>query len=184
MQHPKSVASRTAFDILTVESGEESGDEVVSEPEVVSAVSCVQLFYDIISTSLSRLIPMLAERRRLSHPGQPSGRLQRRPVEKRRYRAVDLHQGATRMSHYHHRPLHLLRIPKPGNRFPFLKSFALSSPQSPCPLWRTLIHHEPKHLHRRKMAILPSPARALRGQNLPENHIVLHLFLTAHSQQQ
>ena len=43
MQLPKSVASRTAFDILTVESGEESADEVVSEPEVVSAVSCVQL---------------------------------------------------------------------------------------------------------------------------------------------
>jgi hypothetical protein len=43
-QSKSSVASRTAFDVLTVESPEESEDEVVSEPEaVVSAVLCVEL---------------------------------------------------------------------------------------------------------------------------------------------
>jgi len=42
-QSKSSVASRTAFDVLSVESGEESEDEVVSEPEaVVSAVVCVE----------------------------------------------------------------------------------------------------------------------------------------------
>jgi hypothetical protein len=41
-QSKSSVASRTAFDILRVESGEESEDEVLSEPEaVVPPLSCV-----------------------------------------------------------------------------------------------------------------------------------------------
>lgn len=43
-QNKSSVASRTAFDVLSVESGEESEDEVVSEPEaVVHPVVCVAL---------------------------------------------------------------------------------------------------------------------------------------------
>ena len=46
-QSKSSVASRTAFDVLTVESGEESVDEVVFDPEeaVISASSvvCVEL---------------------------------------------------------------------------------------------------------------------------------------------
>src|ERR1700760_1537910 len=43
-QSKSSVASRTAFDILTVESGEESEDEVTSEPDaVISSVVCVEL---------------------------------------------------------------------------------------------------------------------------------------------
>lgn len=43
-QSKSSVASRTAFDVLSVESGEELEDEVVSESEaVVSAVVCVEL---------------------------------------------------------------------------------------------------------------------------------------------
>ena len=43
-QTKSSVASRTAFEVLTVESAEESEDEVVFEPEaVVSAVVCVEL---------------------------------------------------------------------------------------------------------------------------------------------
>jgi hypothetical protein len=43
-QSKSSVASRTAFDVLTVESAEESEDEVVYEPEaVISAVVCVEL---------------------------------------------------------------------------------------------------------------------------------------------
>src|SRR5712671_5291063 len=43
-QNKSSVASRTAFDILTVESGEESEDEVLSEPEVpLPPVQCVEL---------------------------------------------------------------------------------------------------------------------------------------------
>ncbi len=179
LQQSKSsaVASRTAFDVLTVESGEESEDEVVSEPEVVlSTVACVDLF---ISTPLPSLIPVLAERRRPNHPRHPE-RLQRRPVEKRSYRTVHLHQGVTRMSRYPHRPPHLLRIPKPGNLFPFPKGLPPSSPQGACLSLRTLTHHEPKHLHLHKMAIQPSP----HGQHLSENHRVLHLFLTVHSRQQ
>jgi hypothetical protein len=44
-QNKSTVASRTAFDVLTVESVEESDDDVVSEPEaVVSSVACVELF--------------------------------------------------------------------------------------------------------------------------------------------
>lgn len=43
-QSKSSVASRTAFDVLAVESAGESEDEVVSEPEaVISAVVCVEL---------------------------------------------------------------------------------------------------------------------------------------------
>jgi hypothetical protein len=180
-QSKSSVASRTAFDVLTVESGEELEDEVESEPEaVVSSVVCVEL----LSRLHFRGSSMLAERRRLSNLRRPSERLRRRPVEKRSYRAVLLHQGVTRMSHYPHRPLHLLRIPKPGNLVPFPKGLPPSSPQSPCLSRRTLTHHEPKHLNRHKMAIQPSPARALHGQHLPENHRNHHLFLTAHSRQQ
>ena len=45
-QSKSSVASRTAFDILTVESGEESEDEVLSEPEaVVPTALCVYSYY-------------------------------------------------------------------------------------------------------------------------------------------
>jgi hypothetical protein len=41
-QSKSSVASRTAFDVLTVEEGEQSEDEVVWEPEAVdSPVVCV-----------------------------------------------------------------------------------------------------------------------------------------------
>jgi hypothetical protein len=41
-QNKASVASRTAFDVLTVEEGEPSEDEVVSEPEaVIHSVVCV-----------------------------------------------------------------------------------------------------------------------------------------------
>ena len=45
LQHTSSVASRTAFDILTIESGEESEEEQVSESEAVvhSSVVCVEL---------------------------------------------------------------------------------------------------------------------------------------------
>lgn len=45
LQQKSSVASRTAFDILTVESGEESEEEQVSEESeaVVSSVVCVEL---------------------------------------------------------------------------------------------------------------------------------------------
>jgi hypothetical protein len=44
LQQKSSVASRTAFDILTVESGEESEEEQLSESEaVVSSVVCVEL---------------------------------------------------------------------------------------------------------------------------------------------
>jgi hypothetical protein len=45
-QSKSSVASRTAFDVLAVESAEESEDEVVFEPEAAvsaSAVMCVEL---------------------------------------------------------------------------------------------------------------------------------------------
>jgi hypothetical protein len=43
-QSKSSVASRTAFDVLAVESAGESEDEVVSEAEaVISAVVCVEL---------------------------------------------------------------------------------------------------------------------------------------------
>jgi hypothetical protein len=43
-QSKSAVASRTAFDILTVESGEESEDEVLSEPDaVISPAVCVEL---------------------------------------------------------------------------------------------------------------------------------------------
>jgi len=43
-QNKSSVASRTAFDVLSIESGEQSEDEVVSEPEaVVSPVECVAI---------------------------------------------------------------------------------------------------------------------------------------------
>jgi phosphatidate cytidylyltransferase len=43
-QNKSSVASRTAFDVLTVEEGEQSEDEVVWEPEAVdSSVVCVEL---------------------------------------------------------------------------------------------------------------------------------------------
>ena len=42
-QSKSSVASRTAFDILSVESGEESEDEVVTEPDaVISPAVCVE----------------------------------------------------------------------------------------------------------------------------------------------
>ena len=43
LQQKSSVASRTAFDILTVESGEESEEEQLSESEVVLSVVCVEL---------------------------------------------------------------------------------------------------------------------------------------------
>ncbi len=44
LQSKSSVASRTAFDILTVELGEESEEENVSESEaVVPSVECVEL---------------------------------------------------------------------------------------------------------------------------------------------
>ena len=44
LQHKSSVASKTAFDILTVESGEESEEEQVSESEALgSSVVCVEL---------------------------------------------------------------------------------------------------------------------------------------------
>jgi hypothetical protein len=44
LQHTSSVASRTAFDILTIESGEESEEEQASESEaVVHSVVCVEL---------------------------------------------------------------------------------------------------------------------------------------------
>lgn len=178
-QSKSSVASRTAFDVLTVESGEELEDEVVSEPEA-AAVVCVELLSRL---PLSRLIPILAERRRSNHLKQPSERLRRRPVEKRSYRAV-LRQGVTRMSHYPHRPPRLLRIPKPGNLVPFPKGLPPSSSQSPCLSRRMLAHHELKDLHRHKMAIQPSPARALHGQHLLENRRIPHLFLTVHSRQQ
>ena len=43
-QIKSSVASRTAFDVLSVESGEQSEDEVMSEPEAaVPPVVCVTL---------------------------------------------------------------------------------------------------------------------------------------------
>jgi hypothetical protein len=180
-QSKSSVASRTAFDVLSVESGEELEDEVASEPEaVVSAVVCVELLSRL---PLSRLIPMLAERRRLNHLKQPSERLRRHPAEKRSNRAV-LRQGVTRMSHYPHRPPHILRIPKPGNLVPFPKGLPLSSSQSPCLSRRMLAHHELKDLHRHKMVIQPSPARTLHGQHLPKHRRILCLFLTVHSRQQ
>lgn len=127
---------------------------------------------------------MIPERRRPKHLKRPSERPRRHPVEKRSYRAVHLLQGVTRMSRCPHRPPHPLQIPKPGNVFPFPKGLPPSSPQSLCLSWRMLTHHDPRHLHRHKMAIQPSPARALHDQHLPENHSLLHLFLTVHSRQQ
>jgi hypothetical protein len=146
--------------------------------KLLSLQSCA---YRAISTSLSRLIPMLAERRRQNFPKQPSKKLRRLLVEKRNYRTAHLHQGVTRMNHYRHHTPRLLQILKPGNLFPSPKGLLPSNLRNPCLSRRTLTHRDPKHLHR-QIVIQPSPARA-RGQPLLGYHQVLRLFLTAPSRQ-
>lgn len=66
-QNKTSVASRTAFDVLSVESGEHSEDEDVSEPEaVVSPVVCVAL------SSHHSDLDLKSHDRRRETPSKPS----------------------------------------------------------------------------------------------------------------
>lgn len=111
-QNRSSVASRTAFEVLAVEEGEQSEDDVVSEPEaVVSSVVCVELSSHHPHLELNFSV---AERPRPG-PLKPLSRKQQKLlVKKRNNRIVYLRQGVTRMNVYLRHQLCLLQKQKLG----------------------------------------------------------------------
>ena len=102
-QNKFSVSSKTAYDLLPVESGEESEEEQVSEPEqVVPPAVCVeipsQLFLQVLNLKL-------AEIRRPSLLKPPLKRQRRLLVKKRNSRIVFLRQELTCLNGHLRRPL-------------------------------------------------------------------------------
>ncbi|KAF8482665.1 cytidylyltransferase family-domain-containing protein [Russula ochroleuca] len=71
-QSKSSVASRTAFDILTVESGEESEDEVLSEPEA-AVPSVVETQAKLSKTALKKAAKASRREKKLQNRASPSG---------------------------------------------------------------------------------------------------------------
>ncbi len=80
LQSKSSVASPTAFDLLAVELGDESEEELVSESEdVVSSVMCVELLSQLSFQQLTTRLEM----HRLSLLRLPSKKQRRQLVKKR-----------------------------------------------------------------------------------------------------
>jgi len=146
-QNKNSVASRTAFDVLTVESGEQSDDDLVSEREepVIPSVVCVERHHLIVPTEGS--IFLIAEGLRPSLLNLPLRKQQRQlPVKKRNCRIRYHNQGVTRMNDYLRRRLCLLQTLKTGDVLHQTRAplSLVSSPPNPC----LLTPHEMKYLHR------------------------------------
>jgi hypothetical protein len=81
LQQKSSVASRTAFDILSVDSAEESEEEQVSESEaVVSSVVCVELLSRLSFRELTTRLEMRPQ----SLLRLPSEKPRKPPVKKRK----------------------------------------------------------------------------------------------------